>query len=136
MYEHRFKKRVRYGETDQMGYLYYGNYPMYYEIGRTEMIRDLVMPYAELERKYGLMMPVMFLESKYLLPAKYDDHLTIVTKIREMPGKLISFHHEIVNEEEKVINKGLTKLFFVDMKTNRRVSTPDFIINPLKAFFN
>jgi len=135
MYEHQYKKRVRYGETDQMGYLYYGNYPMYYEIGRTEMIRDLVMPYAELEKKHGLMMPVMFLESKYLLPAKYDDHLTIVTKIKEMPGKLISFHHEILNEEEKIINKGLTKLFFVDMKSNRRVSTPEFITNPLKAFF-
>ena len=53
MITHRFSKRVRYGETDQMGYLYYGNYPQYYEIGRAEMMRQLGMTYKEMEEEKG-----------------------------------------------------------------------------------
>ncbi len=135
MFEHTYKKRVRYGETDKMGYLYYGNYAMLYEIGRTEMIRDLAMPYNDLEEKHGLMMPVLKLESRYLLPAKYDDHLQIVTQLKTMPSKLITFHHLIYNQEDVLLNKGETTLFFVDMNSNKRVSTPDFLLKPLKPFF-
>ncbi len=135
MIEHRTKKRVRYGETDKMGYLYYGHYASLYEIGRTEMIRDLVMPYADLENKYGLMMPVLKLECRYLRPALYDDHLTILTRLPELPGKLIYFDHEIYNQKEELLNTGKTTLFFVDMKTNKRVSTPSYILDPLKESF-
>ena len=69
MYTHDFQKRVRYGETDQMGYLYYGNYAQYYEIGRVEMLRSLGLTYKSMEEEFGVMMPVLSLQIHYLRPA-------------------------------------------------------------------
>ena len=77
MYQHESKVRVRYAETDQMGYVYYGNYATYYEIGRVELIRSLGISYKELE-EMGVMMPVLENKSKFLSAALYDDHLKII----------------------------------------------------------
>ena len=136
MFVHKHKKRIRYGETDQMGYLYYGNYALLFEIGRVEAIRSLGISYKELEEKLGVMMPVLYMESRYVLPVKYDELITIRTTLREMPTKMIEFHHEIINEENKVAHKGIVKLFFVDMKTNRRVSTPHYIADKIAEYFD
>lgn len=136
MFVHEHKKRVRYGETDQMGYLYYGNYALLFEIGRVEAIRSLGISYKELEEKVGVMMPVLFMESRYALPVKYDEEITIRTILKEMPTKMIEFHHEIINEDEKVAHRGIVKLFFVDMKTNRRVSTPNYIADKIAEYFD
>lgn len=136
MFVHEHTKRIRYGETDQMGYLYYGNYALLFEIGRVEAIRSFGISYKELEDKIGVMMPVIYMESRYLLPIKYDELITIRTTLHKMPTKLIEFHHEILNENNKVAHKGIVKLFFVDMKTNKRVSTPDYISNKIAAYFD
>ncbi len=135
MYIHETKKRIRYGETDQMGYLYYGNYALLYEIGRTEAIRDLGMSYRNFEKELKIMMPVMHVESKYIAPIFYDELITIKTCLREMPSKLIHFYHEILNEKGKVVHKASVKLFFIDMISNKRVSTPDRLLIPLKTYF-
>ena len=71
-------KRVRYAETDKMGYLYYGHYAKLYEIGRSEMIRDLGITYKHLEDELNIMMPVLQLSCRYRLPAKYDDQLRFI----------------------------------------------------------
>ena len=79
------KIRVRYGETDQMGYAYYGIYAQYYEVGRVETMRTLGFSYKDVENK-GIMMPVLEYNIKYKKPAYYDDELTLVTKLTEIPG--------------------------------------------------
>jgi acyl-CoA thioester hydrolase len=127
MYSHQFSKRIRYGETDQMGYLYYGNYCMLYEIGRSEMIRDLGLTYKKMEEEYKIMMPVINVESRFLLPIKYDELITIRTILKEMPTKMIHFFHEILNEEGILCHKGEVKLFFVNMEDNKRVSCPEYL---------
>lgn len=135
MYVHTFNKRVRYGETDQMGYLYYGNYAHYYEIGRVEMLRSLGVTYKELEKKYNTFMPVMHLESRYVRPARYDELLTIETTLRKLPLKDIVFHTEIKNEAGKIVNGGRVKLCFIDKMTGNAVFSPDILIHILKPFF-
>lgn len=135
MYKFKYKHRVRYADTDQMGYAYYGNYAKYYEIGRVETIRSLGVSYKEFETVYGVMLPVVNLESRYLKPSYYDDLLTIETQIRELPNKMITFHCFIYNEQEELINKGIVKLFFIDMKTGKRVSSPEHLTKSLKSYF-
>ena len=122
--------------TDQMGYLYYGNYALLFEIGRVEAIRSLGISYKELEEKLRVMMPVLYLESKYILPVKYDEFITIRTTLQEMPTKMIVFHHEIINEAGQIAHKGIVKLFFVDMDTNKRVSTPSYLADKIVDYFD
>lgn len=135
MLNHRTNKRVRYGETDQMGYLYYGNYPLLYEIGRVEMLRSLGLSYAELEEKYQVMMPVMSLQMRYVRPAKYDELLTISTSLRKLPQQTISFHVEIFNEAQKLVNGGTVKLCFVDKKSGKTIPPPAVLLEKLQPYF-
>lgn len=135
MYVYDFKKRVRYAETDKMGYLYYGNYPKYYEIGRVELIRSLGISYKDFEDVYNVMLPVVSMDIRYKFPAYYDENLTIRTVLNEMPTKMISFDFEILNEDAKLINTANVKLFFVDMISNKRISAPDLLVSPLKSCF-
>src|ERR1041384_2936714 len=91
--------RVRYGETDQMGYMYYGNYALYYEVGRVEALRTLGVSYKEMEEQ-GIMLPVAELHTKYLRPALYDDLVTVKTTLKELPAHhKIQFHSELYNEK-------------------------------------
>ncbi len=118
-----------------MGYAYYGNYPKYYEIGRVELIRSLGFSYKSFETELGVMLPVVNMEARYIKPAFYDDEITIETQLMEIPSKMITFYHKIYNEKEELINKGIVKLFFIDMKTNSRVSAPEILIEKLKIYF-
>lgn len=135
MYTHSTKIRVRYGETDQMGYVYYGNYAEYYEVARVEMLRSLGMDYASMESS-GVMMPVLELNCKYIRPARYDQELTIKTTIAELPGVRIHFKYEIFNESDELINIGTTTLVFVDMEKNKPCSPPEDFMEKLRGFFN
>jgi acyl-CoA thioester hydrolase len=135
MFTHETKVRVRYGETDQMGYLYYGNYALYYEVGRAEMIRSLGLSYQEMEKQFGVMMPVMSLQMRFVRPALYDELVTIRTTLRELPSSTITFHHELFNEKKKLLNGGSVKLCFVEMATNKTVGTPQYLVDKLAPFF-
>ncbi|MCC6185592.1 MAG: acyl-CoA thioesterase [Chitinophagaceae bacterium] len=135
MYEHSTQIRVRYGETDQMGYLYYGNYALYYEVGRTDAIRSLGLTYKWMEET-GIALPVAECNLKYLRPAFYDELLTVKTIIKEMPsGSSIQFHTEMYNEQDKIINKGITTLVFFDIKARRKASMPDALRQNLTPYF-
>jgi acyl-CoA thioester hydrolase len=127
--------RVRYGETDQMGYLYYGNYAQYYEVGRAEAIRTLGLSYKEMEEKIGVMMPVMSLQMRFVRPAHYDELLTIKTILRHLPTDTITFYMEIFNEKKKLINGGSVKLCFVDKSTNKTVAPPSVFDGKIESFF-
>lgn len=117
---------MRYGETDQMGYVYYGNYAMYYEVARVESLRQLGLTYKELE-DMDVMLPVLENHTRFLAPAFYDEELLIVTNVREKPGVRIKFDYEIYNPAGKLINQGETLLAFVDRKTGKpRRPPPEF----------
>lgn len=134
MYQSETSVRVRYGETDQMGYVYYGFYAMYYEVARVEAMRQLGLSYRDVEAM-GVMMPVLENHSKYMAPARYDEVLRIVTTIREKPTIKIKFEYEIFNEANKLINTGETLLVFVDKKTNRPCRPPEAMEKLLEPFF-
>ena len=134
MYQSSTTVRVRYGETDQMGYVYYGFYAMYYEVARVESLRQLGMTYREIE-EMGVIMPVLENHSWYISPGRYDELLTIVTTIREKPTVRIKFEYEIYNEQNKLINKGETLLAFVDKKTNRPCRPPKPMEIVLEPYF-
>ncbi len=120
--------RVTYADTDQMGYLYYGHYARMYEIGRAELLRSTGITYQQCEAEYQIMMPVLEMSSRYKLPALYDQILTIHTELRELPRRLLHFHHEIYNTDEELLNTGEVKLFYVDMETDKPVSCPRFLL--------
>ncbi|MBK7699762.1 MAG: acyl-CoA thioesterase [Saprospiraceae bacterium] len=130
-----FKERVRYGETDMMGYLYYGNYAQLYEIGRVETMRSLGLTYRDLEVVYGVMMPVVHVDARYILPAKYDEELTIRTILTELPSRMIVFENEIFNEEMQMIHKAVVKLFFIEMSSGKKVSCPEYMLEKLRPLF-
>lgn len=135
MYSFDYKKRVRYGETDMMGYLYYGNYAQLYEIGRVETMRSLGLTYRDLEVVYGVMMPVVHVDARYILPAKYDEELNIRTILLELPSRMIVFENEIFNEEMQMIHKAVVKLFFIEMSSGKKVSCPEYMLEKLRPLF-
>ena len=118
-----------------MGYLYYGNYAQYYEIGRVEMLRSLGLTYKAMEEEWGTMMPVLSLQMRYVRPAYYDELLTIRTTLRRLPDQFITFHVEIFNEKNKLVNGGNVRLCFIDIKSKQAVPTPDYLIEKLRPFF-
>ncbi len=135
MYLHETQIRVRYGETDQMGYLYYGNYAQYYEVGRVEMIRSLGLTYKELEEVYGIWLPVVSLDMRFVRPAYYDDLLTVRSELRKLPDEHITFHVEILNEKRKMVNAGTVRLCFFDAKTRKVVQAPEYLLEKLRPYF-
>jgi acyl-CoA thioester hydrolase len=127
--------RVRYSETDRMGYVYYGNYAAYYEVGRVEALRALQMSYREMEDS-GIMLPVLNYNIKYYKPAFYDDLLFIHTCIPEMPSTRIKFLYKMYNTDAVLLNEGETTLVFVNTKTGKPCQAPSNFIDKLKPYFN
>lgn len=134
MYRSETHIRVRYSETDQMQYVYYGNYASYYEVARVESLRQLGLTYKELEAM-GVIMPVLENHSEFLSPALYDELLKIVVTIHEKPTVRIRFHYEIFNEQEKLIHRGETLLAFVNQKTGRPCRPPEAFQKVLLPYF-
>ena len=129
------KIRVRYGETDQMGYVYYGVYAQYYEVGRVDAMRSLGFSYKQIEEK-GLLMPVIDFSISYKKPAFYDDEITVVTYVRDKPlGVRIIFEYECFNQAGELLNKGKVTLVMVEKITNKMCKIPDWFQNAFNAFF-
>ena len=134
MFVHETKIRVRYGETDQMGYMYYGNYAEWYEVARVEMLRSLGLTYRSMEES-GIIMPVLELQCKYIKPALYDQEITVKVIIDKMPSLRIHFRYELYNEEQELINLGETTLAFIDINRKRPCLPSDDFLNRMKRFF-
>lgn len=135
MITHDTKVRVRYAETDQMGYVYYGNYAQYFEIGRVETMRSIGVLYSELEEKHGILMPVLNMHSRFLRPARYDEEITIRTTLRKRPGKNIVFYCEVLNTVGKILCAGRIALCFIDKQTQKQIDTPTFLQEKLAPHF-
>jgi len=135
MYIHETQLRVRYGETDQMGYLYYGNYALYYEVGRTESLRSLGFSYKGLE-EIGIMLPVVHLQSEYFRPAFYDDLVTIRTRLEQLQEKSeITFVSELFNEKGKLLNRGRVTLVFYDKAQKKKTLMPQSLYDALAPYY-
>ena len=129
------KIRVHYALTDQMGVVYHGHYAQFYEIGRTEAIRQVGYTYKDIE-SMGIIMPVVDIHSRFLRPAKYDDLLTVRTTLKEIPvHHKIVFHHEIYNVEEQLLNTGDITLYFIEAQTMKRCEMPDGLRKGLEKYF-
>ena len=127
--------RVRYAETDQMGFVYYGNYAQYFEVGRVESIRQLGYTYKQMEED-GIIMPVVEINIKYLKPGKYDDLLTIKTTIKAVPeAHKITFYQEVYNENNVLLTIGEVTLFFMHTITMQRSVIPHNLGQKLASYF-
>ena len=131
MISNEIQVRVRYAETDQMGYVYYGNYATYFEVARVELLRSIGFTYKKLEEE-GIMLPVFEFSIKYFKPAFYDDLLTIKTSLEYNNGARIKFHYKIFNDSGTLLNKAETTLVFIDRKTNRPTAMPEEMKTALK----
>ncbi len=132
-YSHTITLRVRYGETDQMGYCYYGNYAQYCEVGRVEAMRALGMSYKELEDQ-GIMLPVSEFKISYQHPAKYDDELLITTAITEIKGARLFFDYSISTVEGKQIATAHTTLVFINSSNFKPIPAPIFFSALLQSY--
>lgn len=126
-----FEIRTRYGETDQMGVIYYGIYPQYLEVARVEWLRSLGISYKELEA-LGVMLPVVSLQINYKRPARYDELLSITLTLREKPTSKITFDYQIFNEEKQLLVEANTTLVFVNKETFKPIKCPDFILEKIE----
>lgn len=124
------KLRVRYSETDQMGYCYYGNYASYFEVARVEALREKGISYRELEES-GILLPVTHFEIRYFQPARYDDLLEIQTTITQLKGVRISFTYQTRNENGTLLNEASTQLVFVNAETQKPMAIPANILQQL-----
>jgi acyl-CoA thioester hydrolase len=129
------KIRVRYGETDQMGFAYYGIYAQYYEVGRVETIRLLGFSYKEVENR-GIHLPVIDFSINYKRPAFYDDEVTVVTMLKTKPsGFRIPFDYECYNTKGELLNTGKVTLVCVDKNSGKPCQLPDWFLKPFDVFF-
>lgn len=110
--------RVRYGETDKMGYVYYGNYAEYYEVGRIEWLRSRGISYRDMEIE-GIMAPVISFNSRYIKPARFDDEIRIKTTVDSKPGYKMTFSYTIFNQSNEVLSTAETTLVFINMKSQK-----------------
>lgn len=134
MYSHETSFRVRYAETDRMGYVYYGTYAQYFEVGRVEALRSLGFPYRRMEEE-GVMLPVHDMQVEFRKPAYYDDLLTVRTSIVELPSARIRFAYAVFNEARELITEAATTLVFIDRKTNRPRRAPEELLRALVQYF-
>ncbi len=127
--------RVRYKETDAMGIVHHSNYVNYYEVARTEMLREFGTSYKTLEEE-GVMMPVLEVNMRYFSPARYDDLLTVRITLAELPTARMTFEHEIYNQEGTLINKGQVMLAFMNRETRRACRAPKWFVELLAPYFH
>lgn len=134
MISHEIEIRITYADTDMMGFVYYGNYPVFYEKGRTELIRSLGLSYKEMEER-GILMPVRNMRSEYYKPARYDDIIRVKTTVESLPTSRMSFHYEIYNLSGELIHEAFTDLIFLNAQTLKPVRAPEFLTEKIRFFF-
>jgi acyl-CoA thioester hydrolase len=134
MYKSETKVRVRYSETDMMGYVYYGNYATYFEVARVESIRQLGFSYRQMEDD-GIALPVLEFSIKYFKPAFYDDELTIETTITEVPKARIHFKYKTYNANKELLNEASTTLVFINKTTMKPCVAPANFVKKMSVYF-
>ncbi len=134
--EFKTQIRVRYVEVDQSGFVYNGNYATYYEVGRTESLREMGYTYKNMEEVEGIVMPLVNQYSRFYKPAVYDDLLTIITRIPELPTARIRFEYEIFNEKGEKLNDGYNELVFLNKERGRPQRAPEWFVKLFTDYDN
>jgi len=129
------KVRVRYGETDQMGVVYHGNYAQYFEVARIEWLEALGFSYKKMELE-GVMLPVISLHTEFKGSAKFDDVLTIKTSLKNTPNVKIEFDYQLYNEQGVLLTTGSTVLAFISAKTRRIIRCPEAMLKSIENYFS
>jgi acyl-CoA thioester hydrolase len=135
VFVHLWDLRVRYAETDQMGFVYYGAYAAFFEVARVEALRSLGVTYKSMENS-GILMPVLNFSVRYFKPGQYDDLLKIETTITQLPGVRIRFEYQTFNERKELLNEASTELVFLNSKTMKPIKAPAMLIESLKPYFS
>lgn len=125
--------QVRYDEVDKMGYVYHGNYARYYHISRTELLRKVGICDRELE-SHNIILPVIEMNISYIKPVYYDDFITIRSRLIELPKTRMKFQHEVLNQDDEIINTASSTLVFVDSNTRKPMIIPEIILNKLEIY--
>ena len=131
MIEHFTQIRVRYAETDQMGYAHHSHYIQYFELARLQMLRSVGISYEKME-KNGVIMPVRSFQTNFYKPAKFDDLITIKTYVKEKPSVKIIFYYEVFNDKKELLSKGKTFLVFADSIKKKPIRPPQYILEVFK----
>ena len=127
--------RVRYNETDRMGYLHHGVYPVYLEIARTEMLRDLSTSYKDLEDS-GILLPVYSLALNYKSPAFYDDELIITSTLKMLPVVKLIIDYIVEDQNNRTICTATSINVFINSQTRKAIRAPEFFLQKFEWFFN
>jgi len=125
--------KVRYGETDQMGIVYHGNYAQYLEIARIEWLHKIGISYKQMEEE-GIILPVVSLCTKFIKSAYFDDTLTITTDLKKTPSVKIEFEYKIHNQHNELLTTGTTILVFVSKKTKRPTKCPKKVLQLIETY--
>lgn len=135
MLKHFSEVRVRYADTDQMKYAYNGKYFEYFEVGRSEMMREVGLPYKVIEEN-NFFMPVIETKIHFFSPAFYDETLIIETRVEKLPTSKVHIDHVVTSKERNVhIADGYVELAFLDAKTSKPTRAPKFFIDAIKKFY-
>lgn len=134
MLEHTLTCRVRYSETDQMGYVHHSNYARYYENARWEFFREIGVVYSEIEQS-GTLMPVVKMNARFIKPLRYDEEFTIVTIIEKLPTSTFPIKSIIFNEKEEMVHEATVTLAFVSDKSRKACRPPAVLIDVLSDIF-
>jgi len=127
--------RVRYADTDQMHFVYNGKYLEYFEVGRTEMLREIGLPYDTIEKE-GFLLPVLEANVKYKLPAHYDDVLIIKSFLKKFPDLKVHIDYEVHRKNTSdLIAEGFTVHAFMNKQTKKVIRPPELFSKTVKKFF-
>ena len=127
--------RVRYADTDKMQFVYNGKYLEYFEVGRAELLRNLGLPYSEVE-KQGYQLPLIEAGLKYKMPAVYDEVLEIEATNRELYSAKVHIEYKVRKKETgELVAEGFTTHMFMNSESKRPTKPPQFYIDALKEFF-
>lgn len=122
--------RVRYGETDQMGVVHHGNYPLYLELARVEWLKEFAVSYKEMEEN-GILMPVYDMGLTYKKSAAFDDVLKVETRLLKPPNVRINLGYKIFNEKDELLTTAHTELIFVNGKNYKPMRCPEYIYDKI-----
>lgn len=130
MISHEYKFRVAYPDTDQMGTMHHANYVKYYELARWELFRSIGVPYNSIEAA-GVMCPVIRMNFKFIKPTRYDELLTVKTRLKELKGVRMWFTYHLYNEQNELINEAETEIAFVGRDNWKPCSAPANLVKAI-----
>ncbi len=130
-----YRFRIRYAETDKMGFVYYGNYAKFFEVGRVELFRNIGISYKNLEDN-GLLMPVLDLQIFYHMSIGYDEEIVLETTLEKTEGLKVFFSYKIFNSENKLCTTAATTLLFIDSQSHRPVPIPKSVLEKIEENHN